>query len=175
MESAAPAPSTPLPAVRIVSTAPLVAIVEDAVAPEICETLIAAAKRKIQPSIVTSWEQTMHNYNIDKRMFAPWADAEAAAIGRVAALVETLLQCAYSPGETRTMRWTEPSASTDVSLGLHVDTNLKPRRFATALLYLRSVPRGGGGETIWPLAGLPPEHKLVADAAKPRNYPNGSS
>jgi len=38
--------------------------------------------------------------------------------------------------------------------GLHVDTNRQPRRFATAILYLSSIPvveGGPGGETIFPL------------------------
>eukprot|EP00419_Tripos_fusus_P065729 CAMPEP_0172911134 /NCGR_PEP_ID=MMETSP1075-20121228/185928_1 /TAXON_ID=2916 /ORGANISM="Ceratium fusus, Strain PA161109" /LENGTH=264 /DNA_ID=CAMNT_0013769387 /DNA_START=243 /DNA_END=1038 /DNA_ORIENTATION=+ len=51
--------------------------------------------------------------------------------------------------------------------GLHVDTNRQPRRFATAILYLSSIPAvegGPGGETIFPLGHR--AHEAAESAGK---------
>ena len=157
---------------RVLSTAPLLVVVDDAVSSEDCELLIATSKRRA-PQVVTSKQEekpgftssstTMHNYQLPTTLASRTAD-ETAALERVSTLVERLLQCTHASGETQTVRRTESSATRGLSLGLHVDTNLKPRRFATALLYLRDVPHGGGGETVFPLCGLAVQHPVAAAA-----------
>jgi len=83
----------------------------------------------------------------------PWDEAERAAIAVLNRRMEAVVG-------TKLCRWSVHYTAPDVEehavgvrglpLGLHVDTLHAPRRFMTALLYLTTVPAGGG--TAFPLA-----------------------
>eukprot|EP00928_Gymnodinium_smaydae_P054777 TRINITY_DN38495_c0_g1_i1.p1 TRINITY_DN38495_c0_g1~~TRINITY_DN38495_c0_g1_i1.p1 ORF type:complete len:326 (+),score=47.79 TRINITY_DN38495_c0_g1_i1:53-1030(+) len=69
----------------------------------------------------------------------------------------------YSCALTRTRASCEDD-SDDLVYGLHVDTiGDEQRRFATALLYLTDLKEDECGQTVFPVAGAPPE--AVVDAA----------
>ena len=163
------------PAMSILSTSPLIAVLDDAVSEQDCELLIRTAKRR-QPQEITSVDDqasnvidqtstTMHNYQLPPRLASRTAEEEAA-LNRFVDLVSHIFDCPPTDNETQTVRRTMPSASSGLSLGLHVDTNLKPRRFGTALLYLCDVADGCGGETIFPLCSIESPKDPLAKAAR---------
>ena len=141
---------------------PLVVVIDEAVDSDTCEKIITLSSRRA-PQVIPVTDEAAGT-RTQKRKFtiacskiaeaSEVADAERAALQSVSVLVETILRCEATELETvPNVHFTEPSAAAGLTLGLHVDTNMKPDRFATALLYLRDVPAGGGGETIFPLGG----------------------
>ena len=163
------------PAMSILSTSPLIAVLDDAVSEQDCDLLIRTAKRR-QPQEITSVDDqasnvidqtstTMHNYQLPPRLASRTAEEEAA-LNRFVELVSDIFDCPPTDHETQTVRRTMPSSSSGLSLGLHVDTNLKPRRFGTALLYLCDVADGCGGETIFPLCSIESPKDPLAKAAR---------
>ena len=101
------------------------------------------------------------------------AALEAAALEALSSRVAELLDCPVGEEVLPNVHCTQPGpgvpegssdssggdaeerfasgASAAFPLGLHLDTDKRPRRFATALVYLNTVP--SGGETAFPLAG----------------------
>ena len=141
---------------------PLLLVLDDAVDSETCEKIISLSSRRAPQEIPVTDEAA--GTSTLKRKFpvtsSSWmaaapseaVQAEEAALQTVTTLVMEMLQSQTTEAETPpNVHCTEPSAASGLTLGLHVDTNMKPDRFATALLYLRDVPAGGGGETIFPL------------------------
>ena len=141
---------------------PLLLVLDEAVDSETCEKIISLSSRRAPQEIPVTDEAA--GTSTLKRKFpvtsSSWmaaapseaVQAEEAALQTVTTLVMEMLQSQTTEAETPpNVHCTEPSAASGLTLGLHVDTNMKPDRFATALLYLRDVPAGGGGETIFPL------------------------
>ena len=165
---------------------PLLFVLDDAIPPERCEECIELASRRIAPQVIavtddaagTSTQKS--KYPVGPSRITPLSDAgkaEQATLHKllqdIHSLVDVMLQTDSAENadfETPpNIHYTEPSAAAGLTLGLHVDTNMKPDRFATALLYLRDVPAGGGGETIFPLAAG--ESSSSQEAAEPSADP----
>ena len=155
--------------VSLALESPLLFVLDDAIDRAACELIIAAASRKA-PQIIEVVDEASGT-STRKRKF-PVAEvderrstAEVASLQAVLDLVQDLLHCPPTAQETQpNLHCTDPSAGTGLTLGLHVDTNLKPQRFATVLLYLRDAPAGGGGETLFPLSGIQSKpHPLALD------------
>ena len=154
---------------------PLLLVLDDAVDADTCEKIIALSSRRAPQVIPVTDEAT--GTSTQKRKFpvvssnmigaasSEAVKAEQAALKSLSALVCTMLGPSTELETQPNVHCTDPSAAAGNTLGLHVDTNMKPDRFATALLYLRDVPAGGGGETIFPLGGAPDQSHQPHPAA----------
>jgi prolyl 4-hydroxylase len=66
------------------------------------------------------------------------------------------------------LQFTEPEKKKvdKLNLGLHVDTNKRYFRFATALIYLNTLPEEHDGQTVFPLVGLADSSPMVQASKK---------
>merc|ERR1712232_553295 len=127
---------------RILCDRPLIVDCPDFLTQEECRVVIQAALRS---------RTDLHQQDVKSKTFLDPHGShlsldEQSVLARILDRVGELLQTPPHAGEAKPRcDFTAPHLSQrhrNLSLGLHLDTNRRPRRFATAILYLASLAPG---------------------------------
>lgn len=137
---------------RIISYQPLIIDFPDFLDASECQSIIRAVMRCSPESAkFTSHDNENLDPDDERLLFE-----ERAAVCKLLSHVADVLQTPKHSGEVRPRcAFTAPTAhsSRAVPRGLHVDTNRRERRFATAIVYLASLEQESDGCTLFPCAG----------------------
>lgn len=150
---------------NIISYQPLVIDFPEFLTLAECRALICAAMRCAGDS--AAYQSAHENFHIDptdKRLLP----GEVAALQKVLTHVERLLDTPAHSGEVPPRCGFTPCSGGEgrtLPLGLHVDSNRKERRFATAIVYLATLLPKADGATVFPCAKASPESAAAREAA----------
>lgn len=185
--------------VAYASASPLLVVVDGFLSAAECGLLLSAAQHRA-PRVIAVGTGALHVTKLKYPCFASDSlrtAAESAALEALSARVAGLLDCPVGEETLPNVHCTQPGpgddpegsahdacgadaadrcasgASAAFPLGLHLDTDKRPRRFATALVYLNTVP--SGGETVFPLAGAESCSAALAGATHTRRAAGGQA
>eukprot|EP00927_Polykrikos_kofoidii_P067771 TRINITY_DN63212_c0_g1_i1.p1 TRINITY_DN63212_c0_g1~~TRINITY_DN63212_c0_g1_i1.p1 ORF type:complete len:385 (+),score=47.79 TRINITY_DN63212_c0_g1_i1:168-1322(+) len=157
-------------ALQVLSDLPLVYVCSDFARADECALVIDAARRFgcVQTSDVNEVKYEMDPYPLHNQRLSPATQSVLESIyGRIDALCGVERHTAeqpprvhhYSPsrftvgGPAKVSASAASAKAERMKWGVHLDTNGRPWRFATAILYLASLPKAADGATVFPCSG----------------------
>ena len=146
------ASSTANPCYRILCWQPLMIEFPQFFSEAECAAMIGAAK-KSAPDNSDYTGKVNHSINPKASQLSA---EQRDAVDKLHSLVGDFLDCPSHKGEEKARFGFTPAnrklRRRQLPLGLHVDTNRRPHRFATAIVYLATLPTAADGCTVFPCA-----------------------
>eukprot|EP00746_Dinoflagellata_sp_MGD_P010883 gnl/MRDRNA2_/MRDRNA2_122636_c0_seq1.p1 gnl/MRDRNA2_/MRDRNA2_122636_c0~~gnl/MRDRNA2_/MRDRNA2_122636_c0_seq1.p1 ORF type:complete len:323 (-),score=51.15 gnl/MRDRNA2_/MRDRNA2_122636_c0_seq1:93-1061(-) len=137
---------------QVLSEHPLIIEAKEFITEAECQTLLNAARKRVHEPLLDPDDK--RKFNFDPACFTR-GSLEWRLMQDICSKVDILLDTPHHQDEQGpVVHFTPPTFQSDqrMTLGMHLDTNHKPMRFATAILYLASLPEASDGATVFPCA-----------------------